>query len=169
MTGALILFALVAAVVAVFAHLVRRRVRATLERAGHELPAELARRGAAPRKPAPVVSAQPAVVSRGAPAAAHFVLVYEVAADFMERRAQYRDQHLALAWKAADAGELVLAGALEPPTTQAFLLFRGSREAAIRFAEADPYVRQGLVRHWSVRQWHTTVGAGAATPLRPKS
>ncbi len=169
MTGALILVALVAAVLAVFVHLVRRRVRATLERAGHELPEELVRSGAAARKPAPIASAQPAVGSRGSAAAAHFVLVYDVATDFMQRRGQYRDQHLALAWKAADAGELVLAGALEPPTTQAFLLFRGSREAAIRFAEADPYVRQGLVRHWSVRQWHTTVGASAATPLRPKA
>jgi hypothetical protein len=55
------------------------------------------------------------------------MLIYDVGPDFIERRSQFRDEHLTLAWKAADAGELLLAGALEEPTEQAFLLFKGPR------------------------------------------
>ena len=40
------------------------------------------------------------------------------------------------------------------------LLFEGeSPDAAKRFANADPYVRNGLVRRWEVRKWATVVGA----------
>lgn len=98
----------------------------------------------------------------------HFMLIYDVDSDFVKRRAEFRNEHLALAWKAADAGGLVLAGALEEPTEQAFLLFEGpTPKAAIGFAEADPYVRHGLVKRWRVKQWNTVVGKAAASPVRP--
>lgn len=97
----------------------------------------------------------------------HFLLIYDVGADFIQRRAQFRQEHLALAWKAAEAGDLLLAGALEEPTEQAFLLFHGdSPQAATTFANADPYVRNGLIRRWRVKQWNTVVGSSAASPVR---
>ena len=97
----------------------------------------------------------------------HFVLIYDVDEGFIERRVQFRDEHLALAWKAADAGELLLAGALVEPTEEALLLFDSpTPEAAVRFAEADPYVRNGLVKRWRVRRWSTVVGRLAAEPVR---
>jgi uncharacterized protein YciI len=50
------------------------------------------------------------------------------------------------------------------------LLFEGeSPDVAKRFAEADPYVANGLVKHWEVRPWTTVVGKFAATPVRPAS
>jgi uncharacterized protein len=33
------------------------------------------------------------------------------------------------------------------------------------FAKADPYVTNGLVRKWYVREWTTVAGPTAATPL----
>ena len=97
----------------------------------------------------------------------HYVLIYDVGEDFIERRAQFRDEHLALAWKAADAGELLLAGALVEPTEQALLLFEATTpDVAERFARADPYVRNGLVKRWRVQQWHTVVGRLASEPKR---
>jgi len=97
----------------------------------------------------------------------HYVLTYDVGEGFIERRAQFRDEHLALAWRAADAGELLLAGALAEPTEQALLLFDATTpEVAERFAKADPYVRNGLVKRWRVQQWHTVVGRLAAEPKR---
>ena len=97
----------------------------------------------------------------------HYVLIYDVGEDFIERRAQFRDEHLALAWRAADAGELLLAGALAEPTEQALLLFDATTpEVAERFAKADPYVRNGLVKRWRVQQWHTVVGRLASEPKR---
>ena len=167
MLSFLVLVGALFAVLYVFLRIFRSRVRQRMERI--ELPAELvaAARTATAQRPAVGAAAGPVAIARpqGAP---HFLLVYDVGPDFMQRRAAFRDEHLALAWKAADAGELVLAGALEEPTEQAFLLFRGSREAALRFAAADPYVKQGLVKAFRVKQWHTTVGAQAASPLRPK-
>jgi len=179
-TGLLVVVGLVAVVMAVFVRQFRRRVQANLQRAGHELPAELkAALRAGVKKPAvaPAAAATATAAARAMPPAVrplpagglHFMLIYDVTPDFIQKRAACRDEHLALAWKAAAAGELLLAGALEEPAEQAFLLFRGSREAAQRFAQADPYVRQGLVKQWRVKQWHTVAGEAAAMPLRPSA
>ena len=42
----------------------------------------------------------------------HFLLIYHYAPDYIERRAEFRSHHLALAAKASDAGDLILGGAL---------------------------------------------------------
>lgn len=98
----------------------------------------------------------------------HYLLFYEVADGYVERREPFRNDHLALAWQAQARGELVLAGALADPADMGVLLFEGdSPEVAARFAEADPYVRNGLVRRWWVRPWTTVVGDLATTPVRP--
>ncbi|CAB3688908.1 hypothetical protein LMG22037_02875 [Paraburkholderia phenoliruptrix] len=97
----------------------------------------------------------------------HFLLTYELVPDYLERRGEYRDSHLKLAWAAAERGELVLAGALTEPVDTAVLLFTGDTpRAAEAFAQADPYVQAGLVTRWRVREWTTVVGEGAATPVR---
>jgi hypothetical protein len=99
----------------------------------------------------------------------HFLLLYDVAPDYLTRRGEYRAEHLALGWAAHARGELVLGGALADPVDGAVLLFRGDSPAvAERFAEADPYVRHGLVTRWRVRPWTTVIGADAATPVRPE-
>ena len=76
----------------------------------------------------------------------HFLLFYEVADDYLERRAALRETHLEKAWAASADGRLVLAGALANPTDAAVLLFRGETPAvAEAFAAANPYVVNGLV------------------------
>ena len=76
----------------------------------------------------------------------HYLLMYDVTPDYVERRAQFRAEHLALAWAAHDRGELLLGGALADPVDTAILLFQGDSPAgAEAFARADPYVRNGLV------------------------
>jgi uncharacterized protein YciI len=97
----------------------------------------------------------------------HYLLMYDLVSDYLERRAAYRDEHLKLAWAATERGEQLLAGALAEPTDTAMLLFQGdSAAAAEAFAKADPYVLAGLVTRWRVRQWTTVVGEGAANPVR---
>lgn len=99
----------------------------------------------------------------------HYLLFYDVAHDYLERRGEFRAEHLALAWDAVAKGELILAGALAEPVDGAVLLFQGeSPDVAERFAAADPYVRNGLVTSWRVRPWTTVVGEGAASPVRPE-
>jgi len=95
----------------------------------------------------------------------HFLLFYDVVDDYVERRRPFRTEHLSLIQKAHDRGELVMAGALADPADGAVLVFRGpSAQLAESFAEADPYVRNGLVKHWRVRAWNTVVGVGATFP-----
>ena len=98
----------------------------------------------------------------------HYLLLYDVVSDYVERRAAFRDEHLALAWAAHARGELVLGGALADPVDGAVLLFSADSSAvAEAFAAADPYVRNGLVTRWRVREWLTVAGAGAVRPTRP--
>lgn len=98
----------------------------------------------------------------------HYLLFYDLAPDYLERRAALRDEHLTLAWQAQARGELLLAGALAEPTDGALLVFSGASPAvAEQFAAADPYVRHGLVVSWRVRPWTTVVGDAASTPVHP--
>ncbi|MBV8260627.1 MAG: YciI family protein [Paraburkholderia sp.] len=97
----------------------------------------------------------------------HYLLMYELADDYLERRPEHRSAHLALAWAAAERGELLLAGAITDPVDNALLLFQGDSPAAAEaFARADPYVRSGLVKNWRVRPWQTVVGEQASNPVR---
>src|SRR3569833_2391641 len=55
----------------------------------------------------------------------HYLLFYEVGDDYVARRAEFRNQHLAKGWAASERGELVLGGALANPVDGAVLLFKG--------------------------------------------
>ena len=96
----------------------------------------------------------------------HYLLFYEAEADYEERRRPFRAAHLEHARAAAGRGELVLGGAFADPVDGAVILFRGgSPAAAERFAKNDPYVTNGLVKRWYVREWTTVVGEGAEVLL----
>jgi hypothetical protein len=98
----------------------------------------------------------------------HFLLFYETAPDYMERRPQFRSEHLRLAWEAFERGEIVVAGALADPPDGAVLMFVGEdSSAAENFARNDPYVQNGLISRWHVREWTTVIGDIAATPVKP--
>jgi uncharacterized protein YciI len=97
---------------------------------------------------------------------AHFLLIYDLAPDYLDRRPEFRGVHLALAQAAVARGELLLGGALAEPVDQAVLLFAGEDAGvAEAFARDDPYVTNGLVTGWRVRPWMTVVGEGAAAPI----
>ena len=97
----------------------------------------------------------------------HYLLIYDTAPDYLERRGLFRAEHLKLAWQAHDRGELILGGSLAVPIDGAILLFQGnSPEVAAKFARVDPYVLNGVVVRWHVRPWLTIVGDGASSPVR---
>jgi len=89
----------------------------------------------------------------------HWLLLYELVDDYLERRTPLRPEHLGLAEAANERGELVMAGALADPADRAVLVFRAD-DASVpeAFARADPYVREGLVREWQVRPWTVVIG-----------
>ena len=92
----------------------------------------------------------------------HYLLIYDLVDDYVARRGQFREAHLALGRAAVSRGELMLGGALAAPVDEAVLLFRAeSASVAEQFAMADPYVTHGLVTRWRVREWTTVVGPEA--------
>ena len=98
----------------------------------------------------------------------HYLLFYDVVDNYAEKRVPFRANHLAYARAATARGELVLAGALANPVDGTVLLFKGDSPAAAEaFARADPYVTNGLVTGWRVREWTTVIGKDAQVPLPP--
>jgi uncharacterized protein len=90
--------------------------------------------------------------------AIQFLLIYDVVDDYVAKREPFRSAHLAHARQAHERGELLLAGALTNPVDGAVLAFAGhSREAVEAFAKTDPYVVNGLVTAWRIREWSTIV------------
>ena len=96
----------------------------------------------------------------------HYLLMYDLIEDYVERRQPLRPAHLAYAKAFVNRGELLLGGALAEPVDTAVLLFRGESPAiAAAFAASDPYVLEGLVKSWRVRPWSTVIGPTAELPL----
>lgn len=91
----------------------------------------------------------------------YFALFYDTVENFAERRMPFRADHLQQIDAAHAGGSLILAGALKP--TGALLVFRADDpSAAEEFAKHDPYVLNGLVAEWRVKEWTVVVGEGAA-------
>ncbi len=89
----------------------------------------------------------------------YYLLLYDLVDDYLERRTPFRPEHLKLAQAAHARGELVMAGALAEPADRAILVFKADDpSAAERFAKADPYVLNGLIKKWTVRPWTVVIG-----------
>jgi uncharacterized protein YciI len=89
---------------------------------------------------------------------AYFALVYHTSPDYLARRGEYRAEHLALARDAHARGELLLAGAYQNPPDAALLVWKCDDRAPIEaFVAADPYVKNGLVARWEIRDWYVVI------------
>jgi len=89
----------------------------------------------------------------------HFLLIYELVADYLDRREPLRPEHLALARAAHERGQLLKAGALADPYDQAVFVWRvEDTEPIDRFVAHDPYVRAGLVKGFRIRKWNVVIG-----------
>lgn len=98
----------------------------------------------------------------------HYVLFYDYAADYLERREQFRNAHLKLAWDSHARGEFQLGGVLAEPVDSAMLWFKADSPKVVEdFVAADPYVTNGLVTRWRIRPWMTVAGACANAPVYP--
>jgi uncharacterized protein YciI len=97
----------------------------------------------------------------------YYLLTYDVVPDYVAKRAALRSEHLALAHEYQARGELILGGALANPVDGAALVFQCQGPAVVEsFIAADPYVREGLVTGWRLREWTVVVGsAHSASPI----
>jgi len=99
--------------------------------------------GPAPQPPAPV-----------------FVLLYSSAdnvaakapAQFPAHKARLDDFHA--------RGELLMVGTFGNPQEEGSMAIFRSRQAAEDFVAGDPFVRNGVVSAWEIRQWNVTYRDG---------
>lgn len=97
----------------------------------------------------------------------HYLLYYHYIPDYLERREEFRAEHLALAWQSHEKDELILGGVVTDPLDGAVLLFKADSPRIVEaFVQSDPYVKNGLVTDWRIRPWNTVVGEDASTPVR---
>ncbi len=113
------------------------------------------RRGGAAAAAAAFSSAPPQITRK-------HVLLYDYVPDVVRQREPFRDAHIQHARAAKARGHLEQAGAFADPVDGAVFVFLGDDDdadadaaaAAVRaFADADPYVQNGLVSAWTVREW----------------
>ena len=84
----------------------------------------------------------------------HSLLFYDYVDDIVERRAAFRESHLALIGEAHEQGALLMAGALTDPVDGAVFVFTTEDRSTVEdFVARDPYVRAGLVTAWRIRPW----------------
>lgn len=89
----------------------------------------------------------------------YYILFYEVVDDYVNRRAPFREAHLEHATKAHGRGHLMMAGAFANPVNGAAAVFRAENPSVVEdFARKDPYVTNGLVKNWHVREWTVVLG-----------
>ena len=96
----------------------------------------------------------------------HFLLFYEVSSDYLERRPQFRSPQARMGGAGAGRDRRRRYACRSAGRRGADVPGRGpiGRRA---FAQADPYVANGLVTRWYVREWTTVVGDLAVDPVRP--
>jgi uncharacterized protein len=81
-----------------------------------------------------------------------YVLFYDPADDAGTTARLHFDAHRALWAQYYERGSLLLIGPFADGSG-AMGVFR-TREAAEEFAQADPFVRHGVVRGWQIKEWN---------------
>ncbi len=86
------------------------------------------------------------------------LLLYDYVDDIVERRAPFREAHLALGRETREQGVLLMAGALTEPVDGAVFVFTTADRSVVEdFVAKDPYVQEGLVTAWRIRLWNVVI------------
>lgn len=88
------------------------------------------------------------------------MLTYKYVPDVLTKRVPLRAAHLQLAQQYSSEGKLLLGGAFADPVDSAAVIFKtDTKEDIEKFVQNDPYVQQGIVTEWNIREWTVVVGA----------
>jgi uncharacterized protein YciI len=83
-----------------------------------------------------------------------YVLLYESADDVASKAPAHFPAHRAR-WQAfRDAGTLLQIGTFAAVQAHGSMAIFTSAEAAREFAEGDPFVLEGVVARWEIREWN---------------
>jgi hypothetical protein len=89
-----------------------------------------------------------------------FVVLYESAADVGSKAPAHFPAHKARLDEFHARGDLLLVGPFGDPQTEGSMAVFASRAAAEEFVAGDPFVSNGVVRAWQIRQWNEILGGG---------
>jgi len=88
-----------------------------------------------------------------------YVLFYESADDVASKAPAHFPAHVAR-WKEFQGqGTLLMIGSFANAQEEGSMAIFTTREAAEAFAEGDPFVLNGVVRRWSVREWNEAIAS----------
>jgi len=86
--------------------------------------------------------------------ATKYVLRYESADDVMSKAPLHFAAHSARGDEFHAAGTLLLYGAFGNPQEEGSMAVFTTREAAEAFVHGNPFVLNGVVRRWHIREWN---------------
>ena len=83
-----------------------------------------------------------------------YVLFYDSADDVASKAPAHFPAHKARIDAFQGTGELLMIGTFSNPQEEGSMAVFASREAAEQFATDDPFVLNGVVRGWHIREWN---------------
>lgn len=87
-----------------------------------------------------------------------YVLFYESADDVLETAPRHFPAHKERLDRFQNEGTLLLVGTFANPKEDGSMAIFTTREAAEEFANGDPFVQNGVVRRWFLREWNEILG-----------
>ena len=83
-----------------------------------------------------------------------YVLLYESADNVLETAPVHYPAHSERLQEFAQRGTLQMVGPFGDPQKEGSMAIFTAREAAEEFVEDDPFVKNGVVRSWEIREWN---------------
>ena len=88
-----------------------------------------------------------------------FVLLYESADNVATKAPPVFPAHKARLDDFHARGELLMVGTFGDPQAEGSMAIFRTREGAKEFVADDPFVRDGVVKSWQIRQWNEVLGS----------
>jgi len=85
-----------------------------------------------------------------------YVLLYESADDVLAKAPAHFAAHSARGLEFHARGDLLMYGPFANAQEEGSMAVFASRESAEEFAREDPFVLNGVVRSWQIREWNET-------------
>jgi uncharacterized protein YciI len=83
-----------------------------------------------------------------------YVLLYESADDVVSKAPVHFAAHNARLQEFHARGDILMVGTFGDPQEQGSMAIFPTRAAAEAFVDGDPFVREGVVRRWEIRDWN---------------
>jgi uncharacterized protein YciI len=88
-----------------------------------------------------------------------YVLQYDYVENALEKRAPYREAHLAHFRKQVQNGNMVIGGAIDHPPTGGLIIFRTLTPKDIEeIVQQDPYFINGIVTKYTIKPYIAVTG-----------